>query len=75
MCKNIFERDFSIVKKHGREVTIFPENFRSLNILIKRLETNIKRYEDLPEIKTFKSNQQFCQNPKFYDHGLSPLPI
>ena len=38
MCKNIFDRDFSIVKKHGREVIIFPENFKSPNILSNMLE-------------------------------------
>ena len=42
MCKNIFNRDFSIVKKHEREVTIFPETFRSLNIICKMLAINIK---------------------------------
>ena len=45
MSKNIFDRDSSRVKKHGREVTIFPENFISLNMLSKTLEFNIESHE------------------------------
>ena len=45
MCKINFY--CSIVKKVGREVTIFPENFEGQNILSKMLEINIKYHERL----------------------------
>ena len=75
ISENIFDRDdFSIVKKHGREVTIFPENLKNLNMLSKMLEINMNLTKDLPEIKTFESSQQFCWNSKFMIKDYLPCP-
>ena len=59
--KNILNRDFSIVRKHG----MGPENFKCLKILSKLLETYIKCYKRLTWGKTFESSQHFCWNSKF----------
>ena len=60
MCKNIFE--FSMEKLPEREVIVFPENFKSLNILSKLFEINIIGYKTLAS-----SRQHLCAKvtPKF----------
>ena len=74
-AKYIFGRDFCIVKKQGREVTFFPENFKSVNILSKILELYIKCHKRLSRGKNFSMKPTFFPQFKVYDHGLSPLPL
>ena len=75
ICNNIFNRDFPIVKKLEREVTIFPENFRSQNILSKMLEANISLMKDLPEVKTSVSSERFRWNSKFLIMDYLPYHV
>ena len=56
MCKNNLNRDFSTVKKRGREVTIFPENFKR-KFYPKCLKSISNVMKDLPEVKTSESNK------------------
>ena len=58
ITKNNFNGEFSkIKKKHGSEVTIFPEKFKSQNVLSKFLKPTSNVMKDLPEVKTSASSQ------------------
>ena len=72
--KKYFNRDFSIVK---REITIFPENFRSLNILSKMFapEINIKCHDRLSWDQNILIKPTILPEFKAYEHALSPEPM
>ena len=70
----MFDRDFSIVKWHGRVVTFFPENFERLNISSKKLEIYIKCHERLTWSQNLWIQSTFLPEYKLYDHGYLPCP-
>ena len=67
MCKHIFDRDFSTVKKHRREVSIFPEKFKSLYILSKRLKINNQRHRSFIQGQNFWIKPTIFPDFKVYD--------
>ena len=74
MHKNIFYWYFSIVNKHGREVRIFLENFKSQNNLSK-MPKIIKCHERFTWGQNLWIKLTILPELKVYDHGLSPLPM
>ena len=70
MHKNSFNRD---LKKHGREVTIFPENFKNQNILSKMLQINIKCHQRFTWGQNLWMKPTILPELKVYDNGLSPF--
>ena len=78
-CRNRQNIFLTILKKHGRKVTFFPEIFKNFNMWSKRLEINIEFAKDIPEIKTFESSQQLWWNSMFmiidYLPCLCKIPI
>ena len=59
----------------GREVIIFPENFKNLNIWLYLLEINIKCHKRLTRDQNFWFKSIMLPGFKVYDNGLSPLPM
>ena len=57
MSKNDFERDYCMGKLKAREVAIFLEKFKSLNILSKMHKTNIS----LPEVQCLNQVNNFAR--------------
>ena len=59
-------------KKHGKDVTVFLENFKSQNIYLKSLKSTSNVMKDWSAIKASELSQRFS-GIEVYDHGLSPL--
>ena len=71
MCKNIFNGIFLYNRKGD---SYFLQNFKSLNILSKRLEINIKCHDRLTWGQNVLIKPTILPDFKVYDHRLSPLP-
>ena len=71
MCKNIFNGIFLYNRKGDY---YFLQNFKSLNILSKRLEINIKCHDGLTGGQNVLIKPTILPEFKVYDHRLSPLP-
>ena len=74
MWKNIFDRDFSMVKWHGMR-SLFSQKILEVWIFHpKCLKSTSNVTKDLPKVKTFESSKHFCRNSNFMIMDYLPLP-
>ena len=75
MCKNILNRDFSLVKEHRREGTFLSWKILKVGIFYpKCLKSTSNVMKILPEVKKFASSQNFSGDSKFKIMDYLPCP-